>query len=280
MAARLNWRWWATRPFVLLGLTVLVVVTLGPFYWILVSSFRFNRELISDHVSLWPHEWTTSNFRTLLQNPVFVGNLKNSAFVTGITLGITLVLAILGSYALRRFEFPGRRLMQHSTLLPYMFPAIVLLTPLYEVAARLHLINSAWSLVLVYVAFTAPFSLWLIETFFHSIPVDVEEAATMESAGRLRILKDIYLPLIFPGLVSAAAFTIVYSWSEYMFAVTFLNDQAKMTLPISLNLFTSVMMIDWGVVSAGAIVAALPVVVVFALFGPTFLRNMTKGAVK
>ncbi len=280
MSARNPWRWLrAALVGVLAG--VLALLVLGPIYWIVVSSFRPNRALLSNQVSLWPEEGVTlGNYRTLLDESVFVRNLQNSVVVTLWTLAITLVLAVLASYALRRFEFPGKRVLQRSMLLVYMFPTVVLLIPLYWLMAQLTLINSHWSLVLVYVAFTAPFSVWLIETFFHAIPGEVEEAAVMEGAGRFRILFDIYLPLIAPGLVSAGAFTVVYSWSEYMFAVTFINDRREMTLPLSLDLFTSVVRIDWGVVAAGATLAALPVVVALGLFGTVFLRNMTKGALK
>jgi ABC-type glycerol-3-phosphate transport system permease component len=165
-------------------------------------------------------------------------------------------------------------------LLSYLFPGVILIIPLYKLLGTYKLINTPWGPAVVYVAFCAPFSVWLLESFFHAIPSEVEEAAVLEGASRMQVLRRIFVPLIAPGLVSIAIFTFIYAWSDYMFAVIFLNEESKMTLTIGLELFMSVVRMQWGLVAAGAVGAVLPVMVFFVVFGTRFIRNMTEGVIK
>jgi len=256
------------------------VIVLGPIYWILLSSFKHARELVSGHPGLGPTNLTLENFIYLFQRTLFATYLKNSTFVTLMTTLISVLLALHGAYSLRRFNFRGKTLIERLLLLTYMFPPIVLIIPLFKVLHTFSLINNPWSLIIVYVAFCAPFSAWLLESFFHSIPLEVEEAALMDGAGRLRILYEIFLPLTSPGLLSVALFSIIFSWSEYMFAVTFLMNEDKMTLPVGLSHFLSIYDINWGSVSAGAIATALPIAILFGFLGRIFIKNVTQGTIK
>lgn len=271
----------ALSQFLVIVIGVIVAfIILAPFYWIFLSSFRTNDELLGGTITLWSNNLTFDNYITLFNESNFLVNLKNSLFVTFFTLVITLFLALISSYSLRRFHFFGKKTFQKMMLVTYLFPNVVLLVPLYGMASKAGLINSHWSLIIVYVTFCAPFCIWLLESFFTHVPVEVEEAAIMENATRLQILFRIYLPMIAPGMVSIAAFTIIYAWSEYLFAVVFINDEKNMTLPLALDLYTSVVKIDWGVVATGATMAALPIMLVFLIIGPTFLKNMTQGVIK
>ena len=260
--------------------TLLGVIVLAPVYWVALSSFKHARELVSGHPGLGPTNLTLENFQYLFRRTLFTTYFKNSAFVALMTTAISLVLALHGAYSLRRFNFPGKTLVERALLLIYMFPSIVLLIPLFKVMYTYGLINNPWSLVIVNVAFCAPFSAWLLESFFHSIPMEVEEAALLDGAGRLRILYEVFLPLTSPGLLSVALYCIIFSWSEYMFAVTFLMREEGMTLPVGLSHFLSIYDINWGSVNAGAVATALPVAILFAFLGRTFIKNVTEGTIK
>jgi multiple sugar transport system permease protein len=275
-----RWRRWAAGVVtVLITFTVLVVV-LGPFYWMLLSSFRFNRDILDRQVQLLPTYITFENWHDLVNETIFPTYLKNSIFITLLTLIFAMILSILAAFGFRRFVFPGKTLLQRSLLFVYLFPSVILLIPIYKLMALLKLIDTPWSLVLVYVAFTAPFSVWLLESFFQGIPREVDEAAIMEGAGHLQILYKIFIPLTAPGLVSVATFITVYAWSEYMFAVVFLNRETAMTLPIGVALFMSVVRQEWGLVGAGATGVVLPVMLLFGILGQRFIRNMTEGILK
>ena len=262
-----------------IGLLTLLCV-LGPFYWIILSSLRTTKDILSRHINLLPTSLTVANYVQLLQETQFLKNFSNSVVITGVTLLATLLLATLGAYSIRRFDFRGKSFLQRFLLLTYLFPGVILLIPLYVLFSRYGLINTPWAPTAAYVAFCAPFSVWLLESFFHAIPPEVEEAAVLEGASRLQVLYKVFVPLIGPGLVSIGIFTFIYAWSDYMFAVIFLNEESKMTLTIGLELFMSVVRMQWGLVAAGAVGVVLPVMVFFAFFGNRFIKNMTEGVIK
>jgi len=271
-----------TLRILILGLIILIVgiFILAPIYWVVLSSFKPAGELVSGAPSLGPTNLTLENFAYLIQRTQFPTYFKNSLFVSTMTVIISVVLALHAAYSLRRFEFAGKEFISRLLLLMYMFPAIILLIPIFKGMRIVGLINSPWSLIIIYVAFCAPFSAWLLESFFHSIPLEVEEAALLDGAGRLRILYEIFLPLTSPGLISVALFCLIFAWSEYMFAVTLIMDEKIMTLPVGLSHFLTIYDINWGSVAAGAVATALPVIILFAFLSRTFIRNVTSGTIK
>jgi multiple sugar transport system permease protein len=273
-------RRWAVGIVTILLTLIMLIVVLGPFYWVLLSSFRFTKDILDRQVQLLPTYITLHNWHDLIRETIFPAYLKNSVIITSITLVLSMSLSVLAAFGFRRFVFPGKTLLQRSLLFVYLFPSVILLIPLYKLMALMGLIDTPWSLVLVYVAFTAPFSVWLLESFFQGIPREVDEAAIMEGAGHLQILYKIFIPLTAPGLVSVATFIVVYAWSEYMFAVVFLNQETAMTLPIGVALFMSVVRQEWGLVGAGATGVVLPVMLLFGILGQRFIRNMTEGILK
>jgi multiple sugar transport system permease protein len=259
---------------------MLAVVVLGPIYWVVLSSLKDARELVSGHPGLGPTDLTLENYVYLFRRTLFPTYFANSVVVAALTTVISVGIALHAAYSLRRFQFRGKGLISTGLLLVYMFPPIVLIIPLFQLLRSYGVISSPLSLVLVNVAFCAPFSAWLLESFFHSIPMEVEEAALMDGAGRLRILYEVFLPLTSPGLLSVALYSVIFSWSEYMFAVTFLMQEEKMTLPVGLSHFLAIYDINWGSVSAGAVATALPIAVLFGFLGRTFIKNVTQGTIK
>lgn len=272
------------RVLVTIGIVFLTAIflalILGPFYWVLLSSFRYTKDILARDIQLIPTYIIWDNWVDLFRETKFTTYLKNTVIISALTLVFTLVLSVTAAYGFWRFEFPGKSLLRRMILVVYLFPLVILLIPLYKFMAVLNLIDTPWSLILVYVAFSAPFCVWLLESFFQGIPKEVDEAATMEGASRMQVLFRIFIPLIAPGLVSVATFTIVFAWSEYMFAVVFLNKETAMTLPIGVALFMSVVRQEWGLVGAGATGVVLPVMLLFGIAGQRFIRNTTEGIVK
>ncbi len=258
---------------------ILSVVTL-PFLWIFLASFRPNNELIQAVPKFNPETLTLDNYQRLQDAAQYLTYLTNSVIVAAFSMIIAVILALLAAYSVYRHRYPGQRIMYLGLILTYAFPGIVLLIPLYQIFGRLGLINNLASLVIMNVTFAAPFSLWLLRGFFGAIPPNIEEAAAVDGAGRMRILFSIVLPLTAPGVAAIAIFSFIWSWTEYMFASAFIIDEAKMTLPIGLGAFIRQYYVDWGILTAAAVATAVPVLVFFVFVGRYFVSGLTAGAEK
>lgn len=265
---------------VALLLLVLAVLVFAPFYWILVSSFKTPPEVIRYPPTLWPEAFTLQNFRKLFQSTDYPRYLGNSLLIAGATTLIAVPMATLASYAIYRLRFPGRLTILKLLVGTYVFPSILLLIPLFQLMVQLGLINSLWSLVVINVTFTAPFSVWLMRAFLESLPSELEEAAAIDGADFWRTLTRVVLPLLRPGMATIAIFTFITVWTEYPFASQFIIDDARRPLPVGLGAIIGQYQIDWGLLAAGAVFMALPVIVLFALVGRSFVEGLTAGALK
>jgi multiple sugar transport system permease protein len=188
----------------------------------------------------------------------------------------------MASYAIYRLEFPGRSLLQKIILVTYAFPNILLLIPLYMMlsAMRPKLIDTPWALVVVDVTFAAPFAVWMLQAFFKSIPVELEEAAALDGAGRIQTILKIFMPLAAPGIASIAIYAFISSWTEYMFASVLIISDSNRTLPVGLAGIIGQYQVDWGLLLAGATITTLPVLILFSIVGRSFVEGLTAGAVK
>lgn len=262
--------------------TVLVIlgIVVLPFLWIFIASFRPKSELISPDPSFSFDTLTLANYQNLQQAAQYFTYLTNSALVALASTIISIILAMLAAYSVYRTRYPGRRVLYLTLIITYVFPGVVLLIPLYQLMGRVGLIDSLASLVIVNVTFTAPFSVWLMRGFFGAIPAGIEEAASIDGAGRMRILFSIVLPLTAPGIAAASIFSFVWSWTEYMFASAFIVNEGKKTLPVGLGAFIQQYNVDWGILAAAAVATALPVIVIFAFIGRYFVEGLTAGAEK
>jgi multiple sugar transport system permease protein len=263
---------------------VSVVVILGvvvvPFLWIFLASFRPSSDLIRSNPSFGLGDLSLANYQNLQQAAQYFSYLTNSAIVSLISTIVSIILALLAAYSVYRTRYPGRRPLYLALIITYVFPGVVLLIPLYQLLGKVGLINNLFSLVIVNVTFTAPFSVWLMRGFFGAIPAGIEEAASIDGASRMRILLSIVLPLTAPGIAAAAIFSFVWSWTEYMFASAFIVDEGRKTLPVGLGAFIQQYNIDWGLLAAAAVATALPVIVIFAFIGRYFVEGLTAGAEK
>jgi multiple sugar transport system permease protein len=263
-----------------ISVVVMLGVVVVPFLWIFLASFRPSSDLIKSNPSFGLGDLSLANYQNLQQAAQYFTYLTNSAIVSLTSTIVSIILALLAAYSVYRTRYPGRRPLYLALIITYVFPGVVLLIPLYQLLGKVGLINNLFSLVIVNVTFTAPFSVWLMRGFFGAIPAGIEEAASIDGASRMRILLSIVLPLTAPGIAAAAIFSFVWSWTEYMFASAFIVDEGRKTLPVGLGAFIQQYNIDWGLLAAAAVATALPVIIIFAFIGRYFVEGLTAGAEK
>ena len=264
---------------VYLGAVLLVFVVGGPFYWMFISSLKTETELLAQPPTLFPRAPVLTAYRTLIDTG-FIKYLQNSIVVSLTTVVISTILGTCAGYSLARFNYPGRKLIGRLLLFSYLFPGVLLMVPMYILASRAVLLDSLVALPIVYVTFSAPFFSWILKAFFEGIPYDIEEAALIDGASRWQIIWRIVVPLSAPGVAAAALWTFIMSWSEYMFAVVLISSDQKMTLPIGLARWMSFQFKDWSVMNAGGVISLLPVLILFAFLGRSFIAGLTAGSTK
>ena len=260
----------------------LLFVVIAPFYWIFSSSVKPNQEIIARVPSFFPKTFTIQHYQNLLESSDFPKYLMNSTIVALLTMAFTVVITVMAAYAIYRLEFPGHKFIQRVILVTYAFPTILLLIPIYMMlsATTPKLIDTPWALVIVNVTFAAPFAVWMLQAFFKGIPLELEEAAALDGAGRIQTMVTIFLPLAAPGIASIAIYAFIFSWTEYMYAsVLIISDQYR-TLPVGLAGIIGQYQVDWGLLLAGAAITTLPVLILFSIVGRSFVQGLTAGAVK
>lgn len=262
------------------GLLFLVLLIGLPFWWVVTGSIKLPQEIIQRMPTMVPQSFTLQHFEKLLQSSDFSTYLVNSFVVALFSTAVTVLLALPAAYAFFRMEFPGRNALYRVILLAYAFPGVVVLIPLYGLFSKVGLIDSRISLVIVNVAFALPFSIWMMRSFLASVPKEIEEAAIIDGAPTTTILVRILMPLIAPGIASVAIFAFISSWTEYLFASVLIVSDARRTIPVGFAGIIGQYQIDWGLLLAGATLATIPVVILFAFVGRWFVSGLTEGAVK
>jgi len=275
-----GWRW-AGRVFLVL-LTIFAVL---PMVWMVITSIKTQFAALQYPPEWWPKNPTLDQYITLL-NPAgsvgreFLGYLWNSVWICTITTILGVAVAVPAAYAFSRFRFPGRAWLFYAVLLRNMFPAVVFLMPLFILMRWLHLVNTGWSLVLTYLTFGLPLSIWLLKGFYDNIPVQLEQAARIDGATRFKAFLLVVMPLSSPGIIATAIYSFIISWNEYVYAATFLNDDDKLTLPVGLQRFFTEYTTNWPGLMAASFIMSVPVVVMFLVLQKYFVRALTEGAVK
>lgn len=257
------------------------IVLIGlPFWWVVSGSIKLPQEIIARTPTMVPRSFTLQHYLKLFEASDYPVYLVNSLLVASASTLLTLVLAIPAAYAFFRLEFPGQGVLYRTILLAYAFPSIVVLIPLFGLFAKVGLIDRLPALVIVNVAFALPFSIWMLRSFLAGVPKEIEEAAVMDGAPTLTILRRVMIPLIAPGIASVGIYAFVTAWTEYVFASVLILSDANRTLPVGFSGIIGQYQIDWGLLLAGSTVAIVPVIAIFALIGRGFVSGLTEGAVK
>jgi arabinogalactan oligomer/maltooligosaccharide transport system permease protein len=261
-------------------LLVFVLIAVYPALNVLTISLRPGNRLLSTDLSLIPDGATLRSYVALFTEQPFLRWAGNSLLVSAAVTVVGVVLAAIGGYALSRFRFVGRRAGMIGILTTQMFPATMLLLPLYVLLARLHLINTFLGLTVFYTATALPFCLWQMKGFYDTIPPSLEEAAHIDGCSRWMTFYLVALPLAVPGLVITALFSFMTAWSEYIVAAQVLQDADLFTLPLGLKSFQATMSTQWGLYAAASILVSVPVVIVFVSLSRYLVAGLTMGGVK
>jgi trehalose/maltose transport system permease protein len=270
-------------PFWLL-VAVIFVYALFPFYWAVRSAFTPESQLFVTPVHYFPTHPTLQNFRDALSTDFFRKALLNSTIVAGSVTVISLLIGSLAAYALGRFRFRGKSAVLYLMLSMTIFPQIAILGALYTMISDFHLYDTLWSLVLTYLIFTLPFTVWVLTSFMRALPGDLEEAAYVDGATPLQVFWKVLLPLIAPGLVTTGLLAFIAAWNEYLYAVSFIQSPAHYTVPIAITSFVgksgSAFQVPWGQIMAATVVVTLPLIFATLVLQRRILAGLTAGAVK
>jgi multiple sugar transport system permease protein len=268
MRAAATERAWGVTGWIYLVLLVLFAIL--PMTWMLLTSIK----------SQFVEQYSRLLSPTGDVGSQFLRYMWNSIWVSTATTVIGVAIAVPAAYAFSRFRFPGRKLLFFSVLFRNMFPAVVFLMPLFIMMRFIHLVNTQSSLILTYLTFGLPLSIWLLKGFYDNIPIELEHAARIDGATRFQAFIRVIMPLSAPGIIATAIYSFITAWNEYVYALTFLNDDSKLTLPVGLQRFFTEYATNWPGLMAASFIMSVPVVALFLILQKYFVRALTEGAVK
>ena len=266
-------------------LIIVCLIVLYPVLWVIMMAITPN-EIASVSSSLIPQQVTFDNFIDVVSrvddygNHLFLHQLKNSVLVAAITTALGVLLACTAAYGFSRLNFVGRQLGLQAFLVTQMFPGVVMTIPLYILLGKLGLLNSIVGLVLVYSVSALPFCVWNLKGYFDTIPKELEEAAIVDGASRIRIFVTIVLPLARPAIAITALFSFMTAWNEFILAATLMNSELAYTLPVALKQYVGAQSVQYGLFAAGAIIVSVPIMALFFALQKHLVGGLTAGGVK
>lgn len=266
-------------PFALVILAF-VGVSLFPFAWTLLSSFKPTAQMFRLNPSWWPETFTWDNYLAIFRERDFLRNILNSIVVAGSTTLLCVIVGTFAAYALARLEFRGKYWILGFILSISMFPQVAIITPLFLFLRTLGLINTYPALIFPYLTFAMPLTVWLLTSFFRRIPFDLQEAAVVDGAGPFRVFLQVILPLAGPGVFTAAILTFIYCWNEFLFALVFTTNDAARTIPVAIVMFAGYHTVPWGQIMAAIVVVTVPVACAVLVLQRHIVAGLTEGAIK
>ena len=262
-----------------LPLALIVIFALAPYVWMMLTSIKTSEDIAAFPVRYLPTAPTLEHYQMLLQRTSFAGNLFNSFVIASGAALLGLALAIPAAYAFSRFRFPGRKFLLTQFLVVNMFPIVLLIIPLFVAMRQLGLLDTFLGIILGHSTFAIPFSVWMLTSYMNAIPPELDDAARVDGATRLQTLLLVILPVIAPGVVTVGIYIFVTSWNEYLFAMM-LSGQNVRTVTVALQSFIGEYTIQWGLLTAGGTLVALPVTLLFLFVQRHLIGGLTAGAVK
>jgi len=257
-----------------------LIVTVFPFYWMLSTSLKEPGAIAAYPVQYWPAKLSLVNYEWLFTKSTFTTYIFNSLLVALSAAAFATLIAMLSGYVLARFTFKGRGSVTMAFLVTQMVPAFIALSALYQMMVNLHLVDNKLGLVIVYVAMCIPFSSIMLRGFFENVPQEIEEAAMVDGCNRTTALFRVIVPVMTPGILATFIFNFVNCWNELFLSVTLMNSDVNRTIPGALNGFISTFNIEWGPLSAAAVVAVVPTMVLFAFASKYIVQGLTAGSTK
>lgn len=278
LRAERRWALWTAY----ISLVVAAIIFLAPPFYMLITSFKTSAEIAGMTGNPWlVRNPTLENYWAILENPMFARFMLNSIIITALVVALTMVISILAAFALARMRFWGSQTLATGVFLTYLVPDTLLFIPLYQIVGGLGLLNSIWGLVLVYPTLTVPFCTWIMIGYFASIPKELDEAALIDGATWPQMLLKIFIPVALPGIIAATIFAFTVSWAAFVYPTAFVTTPDQM--PLTIGVVSQLVRADtfaWGQIMAGALMAALPPVVIYAFLMDYYIAGLTAGATK
>ncbi|MGH8999633.1 MAG: carbohydrate ABC transporter permease [Acidimicrobiia bacterium] len=271
---------WRRRLGLAVGGALVVGYTLLPVVWIASLSFKSGDDI--NNQRFFPDVWTLENYRTVFDTDLFTSALRNSIGISLVATAVSVVLATLAAYGIARLVFPGKRLILSVALAIAMFPTVSLVGPLFDIWRSVGLYDTWLGLILPYLSFTLPLSIWTLSAFFREIPWEMEQAAQVDGATPWQAFRRVIVPLAAPGVFTAAILTFFFAWNDFVFGISLTSTEAARPVPAALAFFTGASFFEQptAAISAAAVVVTIPVVVLVLVFQRKIVAGLTSGAVK
>jgi ABC-type glycerol-3-phosphate transport system permease component len=270
----------SARGSIYLGAGLLVLQAAFPFLWMVSTSLKPAAEVFAQPPAFIPQDPTLENFQRLFTATNFLIYFWNSLTVSGLAVLLTMAVSAAGAYSLTRYRYAGREKIAGLILCTYMFAPIMVVIPFFILVKKAGIENTHFALVLAFTSFCLPFTLWLMRAFFETIPIELEEAALVDGAGRLRAVVYVVLPLALPGIIATSIFTFILAWNDYIFTRILIASDELKTLPVGVqDLFHSAL-IDWGLIMAAGMMITIPALIFFVTVQRYLIRGWGAGAVK
>lgn len=268
------------RMVLIIGSLIACIFALFPFYYAIITSLKTGQDLFTPN--FFPTSFHYENYVTaLFKNNVGI-SLLNSVIVATVTVGLCLLVAITASFALARISFRGRKHILFTILCVSMFPQVAVLSGMFELVRFLGLYDSLASLIVSYTTFSLPFTVWVLTTFMKNIPLELEEAAIVDGASTWVIIRRVFVPIMGPSLATTSMLAFIGAWNEFMFALTFVIDTQKRTVPVAIAMFqgSSQYELPWGSIMAASVMVTLPIIIIVLIFQKRIVSGLMNGAVK
>lgn len=257
-----------------------VVFSLFPFYWQIVTALKPPKQVFAMPPDWWPERLYLDNFIEVFRSQPFFAYIRNSLIVAGLATLFCLLVGSLAAYALARLNVRGKHLFLFAVLAVAIFPQVSVVSPLFLLFKQLDWLNTYQALVIPYIAFNLPLTIWILTSFFADIPSELEEAAKVDGCSTLQAMVRIILPLAVPGLFTAAILVFIAAWNEFLLALVFTYDEAARTVPVGIALFPGVHHIPWDTIAAASVIVTVPLIVIVLLFQKRVISGLTSGSVK
>lgn len=261
-------------------LILLSIIAIFPLLWVLLSSVKGKGELTGSPTSFLPKTFTLDYYKHVIDDLNFTTNIGNSVLISLFTTLIAISISALAAYGIVRFFKKLGNVMTKVLVTTYMFPPILLAVPYSMVMAKLGLVNSRIGLVIVYLSFSVPYAVWLLVGFFQTVPIEIEEAAKVDGASRMKVFIQIVLPLVAPGIVATAIYTFINAWNEFLYSLILINSTDKMTVSVALKSLEGAEILDWGDMMAASALVVVPSIIFFCIIQNKIAGGLSEGSVK
>lgn len=261
-------------------LSILAVIASFPLFWIIISSIKGKGELTGNPTSIFPTQVTLEYYRHVIFDLGFIVNIQNSILISLVTTLVAITISCLAAYGIVRFFPKLGSIMSKLLITTYIFPPILLAIPYSIIMAQLGMMNTRYGLIIVYLSFSVPYSVWLLVGFFKTVPIGIEEAAYIDGANKLTTFLYVVLPLVAPGVVATAIYTFINAWNEFLYALLLINKTSMMTVAVALRSLDGAEILDWGDMMAASVLVVVPSVVFFMFIQKKIAGGLSEGSVK